>query len=227
MRSVAGDIGFADGRVHEAEGNAAVGLALSAASATDGLVFWVGRARHTCGLRARALAAHFDVSRLVTVRAADRREVLWAGEEALRCSGAGLVVIHIGLGPDLFESRRLQVAAQAGGGLGLVLVGRRAQASVAQSRWHCAQGRGGGGSTTAGSWTWRMTKNRRGRLREWDVRCERPPDLSLPPDLRPAPTSDHTPSPRPAHAPIPVFATLSAAPRRLVPPAPARPLAPA
>ena len=227
---VAGKIGLAGGRVHELEGDAAVGFALSAASATRGLVFWVGLARHTSGLRARGLASFLDVSRLVTVQVADRREALWAGEEALRCSGAGLVVIQTGLGPDLFESRRLQVAAQTGGGLGLVLVRRRAQASAAESRWHCAQGRGDDG--TAAFWTWRMLKNRRGQLREWNVRCERPPGLCLPPDLRPARNSpayrpDLNSSSAPDHDPVPALATLSATPRRVVSPAPARPLAPA
>ena len=224
LRNVVGEIGLAEGRVHEVQGEAAIGLILSAASVTRGLVFWIGLARHTRSLRARALAAYFDSSRLVTVQVADRGEALWAAEEALRCSGAGLVVVQIGLGPDLFESRRLQVAARTGGGLGMVVVGRRAQASAAESRWCCEQSTEGAGSTS-GSWIWRMTKNRRGQLREWDVRCERPPDLSLPPDL--CPTAGHKLQAVSDHAPVPVFATLSATPRRVVSSAPARPLAPA
>ena len=223
--SVMEGITFVEGRVHEVEGNTAIGLALASASVARGLVFWVGSAKDTLSLRARGLASHFDVARLVTIQTANRREALWAGEEALRCKGAGLVVIQVGLGPDLFESRRLQIAAQSGGGLGLVMVGQRARASAAQSRWHCGQTSGDAESRSVGLWRWRMTKNRRGQLREWSVRCERPPDTTLPPDLRPA--IPHTPPDTPRHDPVPVFATLSATPRRVVSPAPARPMAPA
>ena len=216
---VAEGIGLADSRVHEVEGHAALGQVLAAASVAHGLIFWIGGARDVLGLRARGLAPYLDVARLVTVQTADRREALWAGEEALRCSGAGLVVIQVGLGPDLFESRRLQVAAQAGGALGLVMVGRRAQASAAASRWHCESARQGSAPGNATAWRWRMTKNRRGELREWSVRCERPPDACLPPDFLPKPLS---PSPiSTTHDPVPVFATYTAAPRRVVSAAPA------
>ena len=216
-------VGLTEGRVHEVQGHAALGIALAAASATSGLVFWAGGAGDTFALRARGLAHYFDVARLVTVQTANRRETLWAMEKALRCAGAGLVVAHVGLGPDLFESRRLQVAAQTGGALGLVIVGRRAQASAAQSRWQCEPA-----GQTAGqdaSWRWRMTKNRSGQLREWGVRCERPPDACLPPDLRSKPVTLNTTSS--THDTDPVFATLSAAPLRVVSSACARPLAPA
>ena len=216
---VAQGIGLADSRVHEIEGHAALGQALAAASVAHGLVFWIGGARDVLGLRARGLAPYLDIRRLVTVQTADRREALWAGEEALRCSGTGLVVIQVGLGPDLFESRRLQVAAQTGGSLGLVMIGRRAQASAAASRWHCEPAGQGSASGTAATWRWRMTKNRRGELREWSVRCERPPDACLPPDLLPKPLSSSQTST--AHDPDPVFASYTAAPRRVVSPAPA------
>ena len=210
---------LADSRVHEVEGHAALGQALAAASVAHGLVFWIGGARDVLGLRARGFAPYLDVARLVTVQTADRREALWAGEEALRCSGAGLVVIQVGLGPNLFESRRLQVAAQTGGSLGLVMVGQRAQASAAASRWHCEPGGQGVSATDSPSWRWQMTKNRRGELREWSVRCERPPGACLPPDLLPKPSSTSPIST--IHDPVPVFATYTAAPRRVVSAAPA------
>ena len=175
---LAGGIGFEVGRVPEIEGSARLSAALAAGSVSEGLVFSVGDRRATAGLRHRSVAAWFSPSRLVTVETANRRETLWAAEEALRCSGTSVVAVHLGLGPDLFESRRLQVAAQAGGGLGLVMIARWAQSSAAQSRWRCEP------CPDSGAWEWSLTKNRRGRLLSWEVLCERPPDQSLPPDLR-------------------------------------------
>jgi protein ImuA len=58
--------------------------------------------------------------RLILVRCADESEVLWSFEEALRCRGVACAVAEIGR-LDLLASRRLQLAAEAGGGIGLVL----------------------------------------------------------------------------------------------------------
>lgn len=58
--------------------------------------------------------------RLVIVRCGDESEVLWAFEEALRCPGVACAVAEIG-DLDLLASRRLQLAAETGGGAGLVL----------------------------------------------------------------------------------------------------------
>src|SRR3954470_1375913 len=58
--------------------------------------------------------------RLIVVQCADEDEVLWSFEEALRCRGVACAVAEVG-GLDLLASRRLQLAAEAGGGAGLVL----------------------------------------------------------------------------------------------------------
>ncbi|MFO1048404.1 MAG: hypothetical protein U1E52_10960 [Geminicoccaceae bacterium] len=58
--------------------------------------------------------------RLIVVRCADQAEVLWSFEEALRCRGVACAVGEIGR-LDLLASRRLQLAAEAGGGIGLML----------------------------------------------------------------------------------------------------------
>lgn len=58
--------------------------------------------------------------RLIVVRCADEGEVLWSFQEALRCRGVACAVAEIGR-LDLLASRRLQLAAEAGGGIGLVL----------------------------------------------------------------------------------------------------------
>lgn len=99
------------GRFHEATGALRTSLAFSLAAQLDGRVLWVAIGHRARTLRARGLGAYCAPERVVLVETASRDETLWAGEEALRCRGAGLVVIDIDKGPDLFESRCLQIAA--------------------------------------------------------------------------------------------------------------------
>lgn len=86
-------------------------------------------------------------AQLVLVRAAARADALWAMEEALRCRAVGGVVLALGQAapPDLTASRRLQLAAEAGGGLGLLLrpAGGALAPCAAVSRWRVAPLPGG------------------------------------------------------------------------------------
>lgn len=211
--TVANGISLMQGRIHEAQGPKALGMAMILARQCEGHSLWIGKSDHVQGLRARALQSILGEKRIVTVQCADRRETLWAGEEALRCTGAGLVIIHLDLGPDLFESRRLQVAAQVGSTLGLVIIGRRAQSSAAQTRWDCA-----GHHDDANAWVWSQTKNKQGQCLRWSVT----PSVGStpPPDLIPKQSVTQTKGgPQDAKC----FTSLSVA---LAPPARARPLAP-
>lgn len=155
---------FARGRIHEATGASSSSVALCAGSACTGPIFWTGVHRDVAAVRAKGIARFFNPSRLIQCESANRKEILWCGEEALRCKGAGLVIIQIDTGPDLFESRRLQIAAQIGGSLGIVLIGKRAQSSAAQTRWHCTPH-----PHFPGHWFWDLTKNKSGRLGHWSV----------------------------------------------------------
>jgi len=155
---------LARGRLHEAMGPASFSLGLCAGASAVGPIFWTGLHRDVAGLRARGIAKFFDPNRLIQCVAANRKETLWCGEEALRCKGAGLVILQMNTGPDLFESRRLQIASQIGGGLGIVLIGKRAQSSAAQTRWYCTSH-----PHLPGHWVWDLTKNKSGRLGHWSV----------------------------------------------------------
>jgi protein ImuA len=63
-----------------------------------------------------------DPERVILARCGDEGEVLWSFEEALRCRGVACAVAEIGPRRlDLLASRRLQLAAEAGGGAGLAL----------------------------------------------------------------------------------------------------------
>jgi protein ImuA len=59
--------------------------------------------------------------RVIVVRCRAAGEVAWASAEALRCRGVACAVAEIGPRLDLLTSRRLQLAAEAGGGVGLLL----------------------------------------------------------------------------------------------------------
>jgi len=200
-------------RVHEIEGVSALGFAFALTGNVQGLSFWIARDGKARSLRARGLQAFFDPAHLTCVQTANRSENLWAAEEALRCRGAGLVILQIDTGPNLFESRRLQIAAQAGGTIGLVIIGRRAQSSAAQTRWQCTSS-----VDPDQDWQWELTKNKQGRLGKWTVRGDPDPTLTTPPDLLP-----QTLSARSQDDPFP----LTSLPVSLASPASARPMAPA
>ena len=202
---------FERGRIHEAMGPSGASLALSLASQMQGKVLWIGEPRHARALRAQSCEAFARADRFILIQTANRAETLWAGEEALRCKGAELVVLHVALGPDLFESRRLQIAAQVGGTLGVILVGRRAQSSASQSRWACHPSPHEGAD-----WVWHSTKNRRGRPGAWRVSGDPPPAQIYPLDLLPilhtTPCTDHVSAFTLQTAPCPLSAATAAGP---------------
>jgi protein ImuA len=76
------------------------------------------------------------LERLVFFRPRSREDLLWGCEQALRCPGVSATLAGIDRLNDR-EFRRLQLAAEAGGGLGLLLRPGSAQAepSWAEVRW--------------------------------------------------------------------------------------------
>lgn len=108
------------------------GTVLWIASGRDALLAWPpGLAR--CGL---------DPAELVIVRAERWADALWAMEEALRCPAVTGALLAIDSGEaggrlDLTATRRLQLAAEAGGALGLLLRPEAASAehTAAVTRW--------------------------------------------------------------------------------------------
>lgn len=134
--------GLVRAALHELAGPASTLFALAIARAAldrPGLLVWCLDDRTAAarglpwppGLAARGL----DPSRLLLVRAPDPRAAAWSIEEALESPAAAVVVGELArVGLDL--SRRLQLAAEAGGGLGLLLrPGRDPQPSAARTRF--------------------------------------------------------------------------------------------
>ncbi len=142
--------GLALAAVHEVQGPAAAGFALhlltSGLSDEDCILWCVpeGRRDHLYG--PGLWQAGIDPRRLVAVVCRDREEMLWTVEEALKSGSVAAVVAQMdkdrvrgstGKPVDLTASRRLQLAAEAGGGLGLILSegGGTLSPSAAATRW--------------------------------------------------------------------------------------------
>lgn len=72
-----------------------------------------------------------DLERTIVVRPSNTKDTLWALEQTLRCAGVAVAVCHLDhLDDRVF--RRLQLAAEAGGGVGLFL---RADRFIEQPSW--------------------------------------------------------------------------------------------
>ena len=148
------------GATHEVLGAGADRFALNALAQAHSLQsahppVWIGRPRDVRTLRPEALAPWLPPASLTLVEAKRRADILWAAEQVLRAPAQALCVVQLDQGPTLSESRRLQVAAEVGGALGLVLIARRAHSSTCQTRWECCPK------------TWRLTKNKAGSLGAW------------------------------------------------------------
>lgn len=156
------------GCTHEVTGPGRDGFLAAFAGASHGPVIWIGLGRDVRAINPLGLYGLLDPSRIVTVEGLTRQEILWAGEQALRTRGPGCVVMELALGPDLSESRRLQLAAETGRALGLISLSGRAQSSSAQTRWHC-RAKPGGGLSEPVRWQWEKVKDRAGQTGHWQV----------------------------------------------------------
>lgn len=183
------------GRVHEASGGADLGdgrwsarvFAAAVAAAHDrfGAVIWIrrGGAGETGAeaLDPYGLSALFDPARLLEVAAPTPVDALWAMEEALRSGAAPVVIAEPERRLDLTASRRLQLAAEAGGGLGLSLAPETAppRSSAVETRWRAtpvlrrAADDDDGAAPTA-AWRWELLKNKRGPVGDWRVQMRAP-----------------------------------------------------
>jgi len=118
-----------------------------------------------------------DAAQLLLVRAPRPADALWAAEEALR-SPAIAAALVMGAAPDLTAARRLQLAAETGGGIALLLreTAEDAGPGAALTRWRLSP-RPGAGATPhhlgEPAWEIALLRARGGRpgtwLAEWDA----------------------------------------------------------
>lgn len=168
--------GLAGGALHEMVGagdGAATGFAsaLAARLSRGGApVLWclANSDLHAPGLAGFSL----DPERLIVVRARKDREVLWAMEEGLRSGPLAVVVGETGV-LDLTASRRLQLAAETGGTIGIAVRLERAGdfPTAATTRWRIiaapsAESLEGVGMGNA-RWRVELLRCRGGEVGEW------------------------------------------------------------
>ena len=168
--------GLARGALHEvcaASPGSGVAFAAILLARCGGQVLWIATEQESNlvwppGLIPFGLAPE----RLILARAARWPEALWAMEEALRCPALGGAVLMAGAGQglDLTATRRLHLAAEAGGIFGLLLrPDGAAGASAARTRWHIAPL----SSTDAPRWRLTLLRQRGGApAGPWNVSFE-------------------------------------------------------
>ena len=164
------------GRVHEILGDGADVFAVLAAARHGRDVVWIGLGRDIAPLCPTGMAAYADPGRFLIIEAVSRGEILWAADQALRAEGGFCVIVDISDGGlSLRESRRLQLAAEQGGGLGLVLIRGQARTSAAQTRWLCQAVTGPAPAQRSAQipvWRWTCLKGKNGETGSWLARCE-------------------------------------------------------
>lgn len=188
-------------RVHEVVGRSALHFALTAAQRARELstahpVVILGTGRDVHALRPEGLGAYVPPSSVTLIEAARRADILWTAEQALAAKAKAIVLIQIDQGPNLSESRCLQIAAERGGSLGIILIARQANSSACQTRWECER--------VSDGWDWAVVKNKTGPVGKWRIRAG--PDGKL---LDPVPLSQLTLLPsEPSHDPTPHSASV-------------------
>ena len=185
--------------LHAFEGAAADGFAAAVAGrlldpgAADGpgvpipgVVVWCVPAGARARLYPPGLAGlGLDPGRLIVVLCHRRTELLAVMEDALRSGAPTLVVAELAGDPETMTSRRLQLACEAGGVTGVLLLGengrdgRTAGASVAafHTRWRIepapalaeTMGKHLGERPMATRWRLSLARNRAGATGCWDV----------------------------------------------------------
>ena len=156
------------GRVHEVvsktPGDTAARIfAAFGATGRKGTCLWI------TGGRIPALCPHgfhglIDANDVTLVEVRDSMEGLWVAEEALRSGAMRTVVIETSRAVDLLQSRRLQLAAEAGLALGLLL-GPDSGNTAMETRWQCAAVPATSGRQIR--FDWQQVKNKKGSNTRW------------------------------------------------------------
>ena len=160
--------GLVRGRVHAVAGPAATAFAAVVCARLRGPVLWCATREgafpplYPPGLAALGL----EPDRLVMVRAGDGTAALGAAETGLREPGAAAVVVEVAAGLTSVRGRRLQLAAEAGGGLGLVLFAGTGEMGWAESGWEAMPAPACRGALR---WRWTLRRVRRTRPASWLV----------------------------------------------------------
>lgn len=162
--TVGAGVSLRKGRIHEVIGAGADLFAVMAAAKQGQTILWIALYRDLISLCPTGLQTYVDIQDMVLVEAVSRGELLWAADQALRAEGGFCVILDMPDQLSLKESRRLQLAAEQGGGLGLILLRGGAATSAAQTRWDCSPVH-----ADHPAWDWRCIKGKNGETGAWRV----------------------------------------------------------
>ena len=162
--AVGAGVSLRKGRTHEVTGPGADLFAIIAAAEQDRGILWISLYRDLVSLCPTGLQAYLNVEDLILVEAVSRGELLWAADQALRADGGFCVILDMPDQLSLKESRRLQLAAEQGGGLGLILLRGGVSSSAAQTRWECTPLHAEHPVSE-----WRCVKGKNGEMGAWRV----------------------------------------------------------
>jgi hypothetical protein len=152
----------------------------SLAAGSRGLVVWIGEAcfGYPLAMLREGGADRALVERSVLVSARTAEERAWAIDVSLRCAGVGMVIGDAS-GTRMVESRRFQLAAASGGGMGLLVrpPWEAGELSAAWSRWRVWPGVAGEVEGGRPGWTLELLRCKGTRpaaegVRRWAVRVE-------------------------------------------------------
>lgn len=156
---------LASARAHEAEGPGRRAFALFQMARHPGHLVWILPAHAPETPMLSGLPRGVG-ERLILLRPTGETDLLWSVEETLRSRAVALVVAEPQQPLSLTAGRRLQLAAEAGGTTGLMLIRQGAGSNAAESRWRCAPLASMPDSTLH---RWSLIKNKRGTLRDWTL----------------------------------------------------------
>jgi protein ImuA len=150
-------------RVHEAEGRGRRAFAWFQAARHSGPLVWILPAHAPETPMLRGLPQGVG-DRLHLLRPTSEADLLWCVEETLRAAPVGLVIAEPSQPLSLTAGRRFQLAAEAGGTTGLMLVQTDAGSNATESRWNCEPQASDADSTLH---HWICKKNKKGTLGNW------------------------------------------------------------
>ncbi len=121
------------------------------------------------GVNPHGLQMHCDPHQVLIGKCNSPTDVLAATEEALRSGVVSMVIAELTKPLSLTAGRRLQLAAEAGGSTGLMIVGDDMGSNATQTRWHVAPVFSPDDSTRM---RWSLNKNKSGTKGCWDIRWD-------------------------------------------------------
>lgn len=156
-------------RYHEVTGAGAYSFASVCCGRAAGTAIWFVEGWLTEVVNPLGLQAHCDPHQVLVGKCNSPTDVLAATEEALRSAVVSLVIAELTKPLTLTAGRRLQLAAEAGGSTGLMIVGDGMGSNATQTRWHVSPFYSSDDSTQM---RWSLIKNKSGTNGCWDTRWD-------------------------------------------------------